>query len=135
MKTTKPIVLIVLLLSVVLTACSTQTQTNSMPEMSTMPPVQTESAAVTPPVAVSRAEVTIANFAYSPQSISVKVGTTVTWTNQDSIRHSVTSDTGVFDSGLIGKDATFSYTFNEVGVFPYHCTPHPYMVAIVTVVE
>jgi plastocyanin len=58
---------------------------------------------------------------YRPKNISVKVGTTLTWTNDDSVPQSVTSDApGLFDSGLLQPGATFSYTFSTAGTFPYH---------------
>ncbi len=65
--------------------------------------------------------------------LTVKVGTTVTWVNQDSQAHTVT-DVGLsFDSGLFGKGDTWSYTFTEVGEFEYFCAPHPWMRAKVIV--
>ncbi len=78
--------------------------------------------------------ITIENFAFSPATITVKKGTKVTWTNQDSVKHTVTSDTGSEISGpLIGKGETFSYVFDTVGSFSYHCQPHPNMKANVIV--
>ncbi len=76
---------------------------------------------------------TIQDFNFISQTITVPVGTTVTWTNNDQVEHTATSDTGVFGSGLLGINGTFSYTFNEPGVFPYHCEPHPFMTAQVIV--
>jgi plastocyanin len=61
------------------------------------------------------------------------MGTTVTWTNLDSTVHTVTSGTGAFDSGALGQNATFSYTFNSRGTFNYHCTLHPFMTGKVIV--
>lgn len=83
-------------------------------------------------------DVMVMDFAYSPASITVKKGTTVTWTNHDDVEHTVTStdDSPVsFDSGLFGKDESFSFTFNEVGTYTYFCMPHPYMKGTVTVTE
>ena len=77
--------------------------------------------------------VTMANFAFSPATLNVPVGTTVTWTNNDGTTHTVTSDTGVFNSGDISPNATFSYTFNNTGTFTYHCSIHPYMQGTVIV--
>ena len=79
------------------------------------------------------ASATIENFAFSPATITVAIGTTITWTNQDSAAHTVTSDSGVFDSGSISQGKTFSYTFNEKGSFNYHCTFHPNMKGTVIV--
>ena len=78
--------------------------------------------------------VKISNFDYEPKDLEVKVGTTVTWTNMDSVEHTVTANDGSFDSGLFGKDATFSFTFQSAGSFPYYCIPHPNMIGTVTVV-
>lgn len=67
--------------------------------------------------------IAIVNAKYRPKNLTVKVGTTLTWTNKDSTPQSVTSDTpGVFDSGLLNPGATFSYTFSQSGAFPYHST-------------
>jgi plastocyanin len=78
--------------------------------------------------------VTISGFAFAPATITVPVGTKVTWTNQDSTDHTVTADDGnAFDSGNIANGATFSFTFTTAGTFPYHCAIHPSMTARVIV--
>lgn len=78
--------------------------------------------------------VTIANFAFTPQTITVKRGSTVIWTNEDSVGHTVTSDTGNgLDSPLLSKGQSYSKIFNATGTFSYHCTPHPNMKGIVIV--
>ncbi len=80
--------------------------------------------------------VTIQNFAFSPKTVTVKKGAKVTWTNQDAVSHTVTSDTGVeLASELIGNGKSFSHVFNTVGSFAYHCTPHPNMKGTVVVTE
>jgi amicyanin len=89
-------------------------------------------------VPVTTDKVDIKDFAYSPSTITVKKGTTVTWTNQDSTKHNVAPDTETGDfkaSELLAKGQTYSVTFNTVGTFSYHCTPHPYMKAQVIVTE
>jgi amicyanin len=78
-------------------------------------------------------QVTIANFAYAPSTIQVKVGTTVTWTNQDSAPHTVTFKNGMKDSGWLRQGQSFSYAFTTPGPFDYYCTVHPNMVARVIV--
>ncbi len=78
-------------------------------------------------------KVVIENFAYTPATITVKKGTTVTWTNQDDVKHDVASDSDAFKSELLSKGQSFSFTFNEVGSFKYHCTPHPNMIGTVIV--
>ncbi len=76
-------------------------------------------------------EVFIQGLAFNPSSITVAANTTVTWTNKDGVSHTVTSNTGLFDSGLIGTNGTFSFKFTAAGTYPYHCTPHPSMTATV----
>src|SRR5437764_128814 len=78
--------------------------------------------------------VTIQNFAFSPQTITVAPGTTVVWTNKDSVAHTVTSDTSAWpDSGNLATNQTFSHTFTKAGAFPYHCAIHTSMTARVIV--
>ena len=72
---------------------------------------------------------------FSPNPVEVKVGETVTWINDDSGRHTVTSKNGVFDSGMMGKGQSFSYTSDKAGEYPYFCEPHTNMVGTVVVTE
>jgi plastocyanin len=72
-------------------------------------------------------------MAFNPASVSVTAGTTITWTNKDAIGHTVTSDTGLFDSGTVAASGTYQYTFSTAGTFSYHCKIHPGMTASVTV--
>jgi plastocyanin len=75
-------------------------------------------------------EVLITDFAYGPEALSIAVGTTITWTNDDTADHTVTSDddTGLLDSGSIDTGgATFEQTFDEPGSFTYFCAFHPFM--------
>jgi|SRR3989338_1903429 len=79
--------------------------------------------------------ISIQNFAFSPAEITIKKGDTIKWINLDSVGHTATSDTGEFDSGLLGNNAQWSRTFNDLGEFTYHCTPHSYMKAKIIVEE
>ncbi len=83
--------------------------------------------------------VVIQNYAYSPAKITVKKGTKVTWTNQDTVRHDVMSDDNSsqkgLESALLAKGQSYSFTFTTVGTYTYHCSPHPYMKATVEVTE
>ncbi|CAF30553.1 cupredoxin domain-containing protein [Methanococcus maripaludis] len=81
------------------------------------------------------AVVLIEDFSYKPAFVTVKVGTKVTWVQKDSVRHTVTSNDGIFDSGLLSEGISWEYTFNEVGMYNYYCIPHPYMKGTVEVVE
>lgn len=74
---------------------------------------------------VSGTDVDIKGFAFDPGTITVSKGTTVTWTNRDSVVHTITGDN--FDSGPISQDKTFSQTFKDIGTFEYRCTKHPSM--------
>lgn len=86
--------------------------------------------------ATATSAVEIKDMAFSPSNITVKKGTKVTWTNKDTVSHTVTSDSGsTMDSELLSKGDTYSVTFDEVGSFDYHCTPHPAMTGTVTVTE
>jgi plastocyanin len=78
-------------------------------------------------------EVWIQGMAFTPATITVAAGTTIRWTNKDAITHTVTSDTGIFDSGSLGGGGTFNYMFSTSGTYPYHCAVHPGMKATVVV--
>lgn len=80
-------------------------------------------------------KIAIVNYEFQPANIQVKVGTTVTWTNQDNVAHTVTFRNGMKDSGLIQQHTSFSYTFTQVGTFTYYCDVHTEMIAQVTVVQ
>jgi plastocyanin len=75
----------------------------------------------------------ISNFAFNPETVTIAVGTTVNWVNDDSVQHTVTSDIGAFDSGGLAKGGTFSFTFTAAGTYGYHCTFHSSMKGTVTV--
>lgn len=85
----------------------------------------------TPPVTLptsSQVEIAVSNFVFSPSTITIPAGSTVIWTNKDGTPHNVLSDAaGVFESGLLQQNESFSYTFTRSGAFPYHCVPHPSM--------
>ena len=71
--------------------------------------------------------VDIANFEFSPQTLTIKVGDTVTWTNQDSIRHDIKSNDGDFYSIPLNQGESYSFTFSQPGTFEYRCGLHPTM--------
>jgi plastocyanin len=74
---------------------------------------------------------------FTPEEITVVIGVnnTVTWTNDDLIMHTVTSDSGLFDSGNLKTGASWSFTFNQPGTYSYHCSIHPWMLGVVNVVK
>ena len=92
---------------------------------------QATSQAATP--AGNVVEVKIDNFSFSPQTITIKPGTTVIWTNRDDIPHTVVSDDKVFKSKVLDTDEKFSFTFDKAGNFPYFCSIHPKMTGTVIV--
>ncbi|MBI2022659.1 cupredoxin family copper-binding protein [Candidatus Daviesbacteria bacterium] len=77
--------------------------------------------------------VNISNSKYSPSEVTINSGDTVTWTNKDSIAHTVTANNGNFDSRNIGPGESFSYKFTSSGSFSYFCKIHPDMKGVVTV--
>jgi plastocyanin len=72
-------------------------------------------------------KVTIDNFSFTPVEIQVKAGTTITWTNQDDIPHTVVSDAKAFKSGVLDTDDSFSFKFDTPGDYVYFCSVHPKM--------
>jgi len=78
-------------------------------------------------------DVTIKNMAFNPAQITVSAGTTVRWTNQDSITHTVTADNGQFSSGNLTSGDSYQFTFTTPGTYAYHCSIHPNMKGTVVV--
>jgi plastocyanin len=95
------------------------------------PVVSTPAAAATSPAGQEAGEqkIKIDNFTFSPRSLTVARGTTVTWVNEDDIPHTATSaeKPRAFDSGALDTDASFSFTFEKAGTYPYFCAVHPHM--------
>ncbi len=81
--------------------------------------------------------VSISNFKFSPSNITIKKGTTVTWTNNDSVGHTVTETDGKDGpkSSDLNQGQSYSFTYNAVGTFKYNCSIHPNMTGSVTVTE
>src|SRR3989344_428824 len=75
--------------------------------------------------------VTIENYIYSPNTITVKVGSSVMFKNNDSVAHTATADDGNFDTGTIQPGETGEPTFDKAGTYLYHCTLHPNMTGTV----
>ncbi|WP_375144018.1 cupredoxin family copper-binding protein [Bradyrhizobium sp. Ash2021] len=81
---------------------------------------------------VEDTKVMIDNFTFEPAQLTVKVGTTVTWTNRDDIPHTIVS-AGKFRSKTMDTDGTFSFTFTTAGEYKYFCSLHPHMTGTVKV--
>lgn len=79
------------------------------------------------------ANVSIDNFTFAPDTLTVAVNTTVTWVNKDDIPHVIASNDGVFKSRALDTDQKFSYTFAKAGTYPYYCSIHPKMVGKIVV--
>jgi len=104
--------------------------THTPPSPPSATPSANQSSAPTP-AAVNAVSVTSTGF--SPSMITVKVGATVTWTNNDTSAHAFTSDTGVFDSGSIAPGAAFTFTFDQAGTFVYHSTSDSTLIGTIIV--
>jgi len=79
------------------------------------------------------AEVKIDNFSFTPQEITVKAGTTITWTNRDDIPHTVVSNDNAFKSKALDTDDKFTFTPTKPGTYPYFCSIHPKMTGKIVV--
>jgi plastocyanin len=112
------------------------TGSGSMPGMPGMSGMPSASDGATPPAASAPAgpnDVNIDNFAFAPATLTVKAGTTVTWTNKDEDPHTVVDNGGAFRSQALGSGGTFSFTFPTAGTFDYICSIHPFMRGTVVV--
>jgi len=113
---------VVIALSLVLSSCSMHLGLSKL--VGSGSGGNTVKATRTPPAPVSN--ISIVHGKFRPKNVTVKVGTTLTWTNNSDAQESVTSDApGAFDSGLLASGATWKYTFDKVGVYPYHSTGTP----------
>ena len=110
----------VIILGVVITSGCTQNQQQS--------PQNTTNSKNT-----SYSTVTIQNFTFTPNTLTVKAGTNITWINQDSAVHDVTSDSGAFSSPDLDKDDKYTYNFTKPGEYSYYCQEHPSMKGKITV--
>ena len=90
-------------------------------------------ATVTRAAPAPAAAVTIDNFTFKNAVVTVKPGTTVTWTNGDEIPHTVVSKDGLFKSKVLDTGDKFSFTFTKPGQFGYYCSIHPHMTGTVLV--
>lgn len=138
-------IVIVLVLAVIVGAMALGKDNNSNDNMNEMEMSQSENTPAVqenssqPANVTSQAdavEVEIKDYAFTPATIKVKAGTTVTWTNKDTVQHDVVADKESDDapkSKLLAKGESYSFTFNQVGTYGYHCSPHPFMKGTVIV--
>ncbi len=110
---------------------------NGTPEY-TLTPTTTESLNTSTPVVTGTSNtsvtVNIRSFSFDPSTITVKKGTKVTWLNNDSVSHTITSDSGsLLKSSILAPGQSFSFTFTNIGTVNYHCSIHTTMKASVVV--
>ena len=127
------LVMLLLICVVLLVSCGGGNATVPAPPTPTAPPTPMATPTPTPVAGVTHVSITFTSR-YQPANIQVPVGTTVTWTNNDNVGHTVTFRNGMADSRRIDAGGgTFRYTFASKGIFPYYCTIHPDMVGVVIV--
>jgi plastocyanin len=137
-RTPRRIAALVAVSSVTLAACGASAAgTRSTPTTSapaTTPATSraraTTGAALAP---TATADVGIVNFAFTPAALTVKVGTTVGWTNKDATAHTVSFVTGGVKSSALDQNDRFTHTFTTAGTYGYICSIHPFMHGSVTV--
>jgi plastocyanin len=116
------------------TACSSSAAATGLP--TPVPPAAL--ATLAPPKPAPQPDtngpsVGIENFNFVAADLTVKAGTTVTWTNHDDVEHTVTASDNSFSSPSIATESQFSYTFSTPGTYSYFCAIHPFMTARVIV--
>lgn len=114
------------------TALSTSEALGVLLLAASLPAAQTP----TPSASVAKVagpQIRIEHFQFTPTTVTVPVGTTVTWTNHDGMLHTVTSATRLFSTAGLEEGGVFSYTFTSPGSYIYYCTIHPHMTATVIV--
>lgn len=89
--------------------------------------------APTPAQAGGTHAIEIADFAFTPATLTIAVGDSVTWTNADAVVHTATSTSGAFDSGDLATGESYTLTFSAPGTYDYLCTPHPTMTGRIVV--
>lgn len=83
--------------------------------------------------AAGETEIALQNSAFNPKTVTVPRGTTVRWTNKDSVDHTASARQGTFESGNMKKDGTFTFKFDQAGAFEYFCKYHANMTGTITV--
>lgn len=121
---------LVIAVTLLLAACSSASAP-AIPASASVAPSAAAPSGAAP--AVTGSDVSIASFSFQPATITVSVGTMVTWTNNDGANHTVTADDGPFRSESLGSGATFSQAFATVGTIAYHCAIHSAMKGTVAV--
>jgi plastocyanin len=123
------LILMLYMVSITLAACTTA------PSSPTAAPSGGSTGGSTSAPGAAEAKVQISGFDFNPTPLEIKVGTTVTWQNEDSTAHTVVADDGSFSSNPLNKGDSFSFTFEKAGSFPYHCGIHTNMKGTITVTQ
>ena len=105
----KKSLIILLILIITITSCSQQTTTDTTEEI----------------ITENSNEISISNFAFNPEELTISIGTTLTWTNLDSAPHTIAFES--FESETLNTNDQYSYTFTEAGTYNYYCSLHPSM--------
>lgn len=114
-------------------ACGGYSSSPAAPSPTPSPTPTPDPTGASASVAIPVGAQTLGNRAFNPDELDVAVGTTVTWTNTDSISHTSTSNAAGWDSGTVAPGGRFSFAFQTAGTFSYHCSIHPGMVGTVVV--
>jgi plastocyanin len=122
---------VILATALVVTACGGSTTSSTT--AGTPATTSGASTTATSGAAGGGGQVAIKGFAFSPTSLTIKAGESVTWTNQDSAGHTVVADNGEFKSGDVAQGATYTFKFDKAGTYPYHCGIHPTMTGTIVV--
>ncbi len=135
------------IIMVLISGCTFGPETHTITQPTSVPTVpiftvrSTPETYATPVITVTPAtpgtfSVKINGFTFIPATITIPKGSTVIWTQEDSVAHTVTSASGMgFDSGPLNQGQTFKWNFNEAGTFGYICSIHPYMTGKVIVTQ
>lgn len=118
-------------------ACGRSSDTGTVASDSTTtgaPPGGTMAGGTTGTTAVAgNGAVAVKDFSFKPDPVTVKAGTTVTWTNGDSADHAIVDDGSAFTGGAFGQGKTYTHVYATAGTFKYHCGIHNYMTGKVVV--
>jgi plastocyanin len=107
--------------------------TQTPADTATSEPAATATPVLTPEPAGNKMKIDIKGFAFNPDKVTIKAGTTVIWTNQDSNTHTVTGADGNWGSEYLAQGETFEFTFDKPGTYAYRCNIHRVMVGEIVV--
>jgi plastocyanin len=124
----RPLIVLIAVAALLAAGCGSSSKKSSSPGTTTSAPAQTSSSAS---ASGGTVEVKMQNIAFSPKGLTVKAGTTVKWTNDDSVAHNVSG--GPLHSPTFNPGGSYQFTFKKAGTFNYVCTIHPGMTGTVIV--